>query len=83
MSIEAWGDEGDVGPEGYVTEEHYDELKAAYDRAILALKGAAFMPWGYCLCPMHKGDMGRALDEDHCGECRDVRAAIAEVDKFE
>ena len=26
MSLEAWGDEGDVGPEGYVTEERAEEL---------------------------------------------------------
>lgn len=26
MSREAWGDEGDSGPEGYVSEETYDEL---------------------------------------------------------
>ena len=26
MSIEAWGDDGDVGPEGYVTEERAEEM---------------------------------------------------------
>jgi len=26
MSLEAWGDEGDVGPEGYITEDRAEEL---------------------------------------------------------
>lgn len=26
MSLEAWGDEGDAGPEGYVTEERAEEM---------------------------------------------------------
>lgn len=26
MSLEAWGDEGDVGPEGYVTDERAAEM---------------------------------------------------------
>lgn len=26
MSLEAWGDEGDVGPYGYVTEERAEEM---------------------------------------------------------
>ena len=40
MSLEAWGDEGDVGPEGYVTEELYDELKDTLREAIKLLQEA-------------------------------------------
>lgn len=28
MSLEAWGDEGDVGPDGYVTEDRAEEIFA-------------------------------------------------------
>jgi len=30
MSLEAWGDEGNVGPEGYVTEELFEEERARW-----------------------------------------------------
>lgn len=38
MSREAWGDEGDVGPEGYVTDDDYEELKTAHREAVALLK---------------------------------------------
>ena len=40
MSLEAWGDEGNVIPEGYVTEELHEELKTIAQEAIDLLKGA-------------------------------------------
>ena len=38
MSLEAWGDEGEVGIEGYVTDESYDEMCAEKDDEIKRLK---------------------------------------------
>lgn len=38
MSLEAWGDEGDICPEGYVTEEAYDESIAEKDAEIKRLR---------------------------------------------
>ena len=32
MSLEAWGDDGIDGPEGYVTEEAYAEIEQERDR---------------------------------------------------
>ena len=40
MSLEAWGDEGDVGIEGYVTEKLYDENKQTLREAVELLQGA-------------------------------------------
>lgn len=38
MSLEAWGDEGDLGPDGYVTEERADEMvKDATDELVAML----------------------------------------------
>ena len=39
MSLEAWGDEGMDGPEGYVTEEAFDEAQAEI-KSLLAALGA-------------------------------------------
>lgn len=39
MSLEAWGDEGDVGVEGCVTEELYEELKGYHEEVLKALNG--------------------------------------------
>ena len=39
MSLEVWGDEGDMGPpDGYVTEETYDEMVAEKDEEIQKLR---------------------------------------------
>ncbi len=38
MSIEAFGDEGNICPEGYVSEETYDEMCAEKDDEIKGLK---------------------------------------------
>lgn len=38
MSLEAWGDEGDYGPDGYVTEEHYEEMRTCANEAVMHLK---------------------------------------------
>ena len=38
MSLGAWGDEGEVGIEGYVTDESYDEMCAEKDDEIKRLK---------------------------------------------
>ena len=38
MSLEAWGDEGDVVPEGYVTEELYEEALADTKRLLDAVQ---------------------------------------------
>jgi hypothetical protein len=40
MSLEAWGDEGNVGPEGYVTEELFDELTSVLREAVDLLQRA-------------------------------------------
>ena len=55
------------------------DLIAAAPDMFDALCAIAVMPWGYCCCPPRMGDMEGKLDIDHCGECRDVRAAIAKV----
>jgi hypothetical protein len=34
MSLEAWGDEGDIGPDGYVTEDRAEELFIAGAQAM-------------------------------------------------
>lgn len=34
MSLEAWGDEGDLGLEGYVTEELYEEQRGILREAV-------------------------------------------------
>ena len=39
MSREAWGDEGDVVPEGYVTDELYEEALANTRRLLDAVQG--------------------------------------------
>ncbi len=38
MSLEVYGDEGDIGPEGYVTDEVYDEMCAEKDAEIARLR---------------------------------------------
>lgn len=41
MSLEAWGDEGaDYGPEGYVTEELYEEQRGFLREAVRLLQDA-------------------------------------------
>ena len=40
MSLEVFGDEGNVGPEGYVTEETYVETEQALREAVELLQGA-------------------------------------------
>ena len=62
----------------YVTKHSGQRMAAAPDM-LAALMGAATMPWGYCICPPQMGDMEGKPDESHCGECRDVRAAIAKA----
>lgn len=37
MSLEAWGDEGDLGPEGYVHEEMHQELQEHFDELLYLL----------------------------------------------
>lgn len=47
MSLEAWGDEGNVGPEGYVAKEFYDECNE--DRMLFAtylLSALPYLPTG-------------------------------------
>ena len=56
-----------------------DIIEAAPDM-LEALQAVAVVPWGYCVCPEHMGDMENSADEDHCGECRLVRAAIAKAE---
>ena len=53
------------------------DIERQRDRLLEAMKAAAVMPWGYCICPPRMGDMEGKDDRAHCGECRDVRAAIA------
>ena len=40
MSLEAWGDEGDVGIDGYVPEGLYEENKQTLREAVELLRGA-------------------------------------------
>lgn len=40
MSLEAWGDEGDIGPEGYVTEDLYEEQTGILREAVKLLQEA-------------------------------------------
>ena len=54
-------------------------VMAASQDALEALEAVAIMPWGYCVCPPRMGDMEGKPDDAHCGECRQVRAAIAKA----
>ncbi len=40
MSLEVFGDEGDIGPEGYVTDETYAETEQTLREAVVLLQGA-------------------------------------------
>ena len=40
MSLEAWGDEGDYGLDGYVTEELYEEQRGFLREAVKLLQEA-------------------------------------------
>jgi hypothetical protein len=42
MSLEAWGDEGDIGMDGYVTEERAEELFRAGAQAMRELLARFF-----------------------------------------
>ena len=40
MSLEVFGDEGHIAPEGYVSEDVYEELELAYKAAMVVLQHA-------------------------------------------
>lgn len=77
---------GKLWGEGPVTDANaaliIDARETARQRDMLlsALKGASVKPWGFCICPV---DMEGRPDDDHTGECRKVRAAIAACDSAE
>ena len=54
-------------------------LIAAAPEMLEALQAMGVMPWGYCFCPGRMGNMEGKPDEEHCGECREARAAIAKA----
>lgn len=57
MSLEAWGDEGDVGIDGYVTEEYFDEVVAEKDAEIERLRATIVWALGYTdFSPREEGD---------------------------
>ena len=84
----SWSQEGQtwhvLGESGHAVANAYEsEVNARWMAAapdlLEAVCAAAVMPWGYCVCPPQMGDMEGKSDEAHCGECRDVRAAIAKA----
>lgn len=93
MSLEAWGDEGDIGPEGYVTEEVYQELEAERDRLkqhVADLQSGMYVNCVYCghrygpteCTPVSKADVLKAHVEV-CPEhpMSELRASL-ELEKF-
>lgn len=93
MSLEAWGDEGFDGPEGYVTEEAYAEIEQERDRLkqhVADLQSGMYVNCVYCgyrygpsdTTPVSKADMLKA----HIMECKEhpmseLKAEL-ELEKF-
>lgn len=56
----------------------YTALKRRLDASLellAASEAVAVMPWGYCVCA-NMTDMQGKTDDEHAGECRDLRRAI-------
>ena len=71
-------------PNGYICSTNGNVLGntpliAAAPDLLEAAQAASIMPWGYCICPTRMGVMEGKPDDAHCGECRDLRAAIAKA----
>ena len=64
-------------------DDQIEKLIALSKQLVGAVQGAMVKPWGYCLCPAHMRPMEHKPDDAHCGECRDLRVALADADMME